>query len=318
MLAISAASAYCSGMICSSSIATSTSTSRMMSSSRAMLEAESVMMSTPVSRLAMSVPLDEMSGRSSVPRSFTGAKRIGHDLRDDLVTGARGIRGGAHDGGHRPLARALDRHDLVEVAGAHGGDPVHLEDRQQDAEDVLLGDPPRRLHGDLLARHARSQHVVEAHDLAGGVDDRLDVGVVEVEHDEPAALGRRDRRRRRRRGGQGRRRRRRDGRAAARPARGSARGPTETEVGGAGARRRPSSRPWAAGIGGTAGVEWLARSSRERRSRSRRRAAGPRRCCALHHCCGASVGAPCGRRRKRFGGSGRRPGPRAASPGGTT
>ena len=42
-----------------------------------MLDAESVMMSTPVSRLAMRVPRAEMSGRSSVPRSFTGAKRIG-------------------------------------------------------------------------------------------------------------------------------------------------------------------------------------------------------------------------------------------------
>jgi len=74
---MSAASAYCSGMICSSSMATSTSTSRMMSSSREMFDAESVMMSTPVSRLAMSVPREEISGRSSVPRSFTGAKRIG-------------------------------------------------------------------------------------------------------------------------------------------------------------------------------------------------------------------------------------------------
>jgi hypothetical protein len=77
MLAISLASAYCSGMIWSSSMATSTSMSLMMSSNRAMFEAESVMISTPVSRLAISVPLEEMSGRSSVPSSFTGAKRIG-------------------------------------------------------------------------------------------------------------------------------------------------------------------------------------------------------------------------------------------------
>jgi hypothetical protein len=41
------------------------------------LDAESVMMSTPVSRFAMSVPLDEISGRSRVPRSVTGAKRTG-------------------------------------------------------------------------------------------------------------------------------------------------------------------------------------------------------------------------------------------------
>jgi hypothetical protein len=77
MVAISLASAYCNGMICSSSSATSTSTSLMMSSSRATLDAESVRMSTPVSRFAISVPLDEISGRSSVPRSLTGAKRIG-------------------------------------------------------------------------------------------------------------------------------------------------------------------------------------------------------------------------------------------------
>ena len=42
-----------------------------------MLDAESVMIRMPVSRLAISVPRDEMSGRSSVPSSFTPANRIG-------------------------------------------------------------------------------------------------------------------------------------------------------------------------------------------------------------------------------------------------
>ena len=77
MFAISAASEYASGMICSSSSEISTSTSLMMSSSRAMFDAESVMISTPVSRLAIRVPLAEMSGRSSVPSSFTAANRTG-------------------------------------------------------------------------------------------------------------------------------------------------------------------------------------------------------------------------------------------------
>jgi hypothetical protein len=49
----------------------------MMSSRRAMFDAESVMIRMPVSRLAMSVPREEMSGRSSVPSSFTPPYRIG-------------------------------------------------------------------------------------------------------------------------------------------------------------------------------------------------------------------------------------------------
>ena len=42
-----------------------------------MLDAESVMIRMPVSRWAISVPRDEISGRSSVPSSFTPANRIG-------------------------------------------------------------------------------------------------------------------------------------------------------------------------------------------------------------------------------------------------
>ena len=116
-----------------------------------------------------------------------------HDLRDDLVGRAGRVGRVAHDERHRPLARPLDLDDLVEVAGSHGGEAVHLEDGEQDAEDVLLRDPPRRLDGDLAA-DVRRQHVVEADDLARGVHDRLDVGVVEVQHDEAATLGRRRRR----------------------------------------------------------------------------------------------------------------------------
>ena len=73
IVATSAASAKLTGMICSSSSETCTSTSLMMSSTRRMFEAASVMMRTFVSRLATSVPRDETNGRSSTPRSLTDA-----------------------------------------------------------------------------------------------------------------------------------------------------------------------------------------------------------------------------------------------------
>ena len=71
MFARSAASANRIGMIWSSSCATCTSTSRTMSRRRRMLDAVSVMMSTFVSRWAMSVPRVDLSPPRSVERSAT-------------------------------------------------------------------------------------------------------------------------------------------------------------------------------------------------------------------------------------------------------
>jgi len=77
MAATSVASAKVTGMICSSSSETCTSTSLMMSSTRRTFEAASVMMRTLVSRLATSVPREDTNGRSNTPRSFTEAYRTG-------------------------------------------------------------------------------------------------------------------------------------------------------------------------------------------------------------------------------------------------
>ncbi len=77
IVASSAASAYEIGMIWSSSCATCTSTSRMMSSRRVTFDAASVMMSTFVSRCAINVPRVEMSGRRSALRSATDEYLIG-------------------------------------------------------------------------------------------------------------------------------------------------------------------------------------------------------------------------------------------------
>src|SRR5438034_892121 len=92
-----------------------------------------------------------------------------NDLRDDLVRDPGRVGLLADDRRHRALARALDTHDLVEVAGLDRREAVHLQDREQDAEDVLLRDAPGGLHGHLAA-DVRRQHVVEADDLARGLD----------------------------------------------------------------------------------------------------------------------------------------------------
>ena len=139
------------------------------------------------------------------------------DLGDHLVVAPGGVRLGADDGGQRALADGRRWQDLVEIAGANGGDPIHLEHGQKDVEDLVLGDPARGLDGDLLASHPGPDRVVEPGDLTGGLDDGLDVGVVEVQDDLPTRSGRRcDRPRRRRRLGRRSRSRRDQGRAGRR------------------------------------------------------------------------------------------------------
>src|SRR5207249_2922709 len=49
-----------------------------------------------------------------------------HDLRDDLVGDAGPVRSLAHDRRYRAFARALDAHDLVEVARLDRREAVHL------------------------------------------------------------------------------------------------------------------------------------------------------------------------------------------------
>ena len=117
-----------------------------------------------------------------------------HDLGDQLVVAARRVGLAADDRRQRALADRRGRQNLVEVARANGGHAVDLEHGQQDVEDLVLRDPARSLDGDLLAGHARSDRVVEPGDLAGRLDNGLDVGVVEVENDLSArARRRRDR-----------------------------------------------------------------------------------------------------------------------------
>src|SRR5262249_59504606 len=117
---------------------------------------------------------------------------VGHrdDLGDDLVLAAGRIRLASDDGGQRTLAGGGQGHDLVQVAGADRGDTVDLEDGQQDVEDFVLGNPAGGLDRHLLAGHPWSDRVVEAHDLAGRLDHRLDVRIVEVQ-DDLAATSRR-------------------------------------------------------------------------------------------------------------------------------
>ncbi len=122
-------------------------------------------------------------------------------MSDHLVVAPGGVRLGADDGGERALARGRRRHDLVEIARADGRHAVDLEHRQQDVEDLVLRDPPRRLDRDLLPGDPGTDRVVEPRDLACRLDDGFDVGVVEVENDLPAGAGRSDGTRGRRLGG---------------------------------------------------------------------------------------------------------------------
>ena len=195
--ASSTASANRTGMSRRSSRATSTSSTLTIWRRRATLAAVSV----TISRLPWTTRLPPWTnGRSVAAIRSAGAYWSGHDLGDDLVVAPGGVWLGADDGGQRTLADGRRRQDLVEIPGADGRDAIHLEHRQQDVEDLVLGDPARGLDGDLLAGYPGPDRVVEPGDLAGGLDHGLDVGVVEVQDDLPARSGRRrDGPRRRRR-----------------------------------------------------------------------------------------------------------------------
>src|SRR5438552_4336601 len=60
----------------------------------------------------------------------------------------------------RALTRTFDADDLVQVAALHCGEPVNLEDGQQDTEHVFLRDAARRLHRHLAA-HRSEEHTSE-------------------------------------------------------------------------------------------------------------------------------------------------------------
>jgi hypothetical protein len=105
------------------------------------------------------------------------------ELGQDLVAAARGIRFASDHGSDRSLGRALLRDDAIEIARLDGGQAVDVEDGQQHVEDVVGGDLPDGLDRHLPAARRGGQHVVEADDLGGGLDDHLHVGIVEVEND---------------------------------------------------------------------------------------------------------------------------------------
>ena len=113
------------------------------------------------------------------------------ELGDHLVARHTGVELGADDGPRRCLDRALLGDDPPHVAGLHGGEAVDVEDREEDGEDVVHRNAPGGLDGHLLAPRPRSQDVVEDQQFARRLQDDLDVGIVEVEDDEPARrLGR--------------------------------------------------------------------------------------------------------------------------------
>jgi hypothetical protein len=110
----------------------------------------------------------------------------GQDLGDHLVGRERGIHLSTHDDLRRRLGSPFLGNDPVERAGAHGGQAVDVEDRQEEPEHFVTGHPSYRLHGDLPAPRGRRDHVVESHDLGGRLDHDFHIGAVEVEHHEAA------------------------------------------------------------------------------------------------------------------------------------
>ncbi len=110
-------------------------------------------------------------------RCDQGDDLIARDARLDLVT---------DDRQGRRLRRSLLRDDPVDAARLDGGQTVDVEDREEQGEDVFHGDPARGLDRHLLAAHLGREHVVEHHQLARGLEHDLEIGVVEVEHDETA------------------------------------------------------------------------------------------------------------------------------------
>jgi hypothetical protein len=129
-----------------------------------------------------------------------GADELEWDhLAHHLVVGQAGAHLPADDGLHGGLGGVLPKDDPVQVAGAHRGETVDVEDGEQHREDLVARDLAHRL--DFPAARRGREHVVETHDLGGGLDHDLHVGVVEVQHELPRGRARGRRRRRRRRFG---------------------------------------------------------------------------------------------------------------------
>jgi hypothetical protein len=119
-----------------------------------------------------------------------------HDLGQDLVARAHRVDVPSDHGPHGRLRCPLAGDDPVEIARAHGGQAVDVEDGQQHVEDVVAGDLAGGLDRDLPPPRLWRQHVVEPHDLGGRLDHDLHVGIVEVENDVAGTRGARGRRRR--------------------------------------------------------------------------------------------------------------------------
>ncbi len=100
-------------------------------------------------------------------------------LRDDLIgAGAHVIR--QVDRGKR--ARIGVRQDLHHVAGLHGDEPMHLQNRQECLIEGRGGHRRRGQHRDLRA-HARIEDEILVGGRADGLRDLRDVGVLEVGRD---------------------------------------------------------------------------------------------------------------------------------------
>ena len=112
-----------------------------------------------------------------------------HDLGDDLAACRIGSGLAAHHGAQGRLRRALASDDAIDVVGLDRGEPVRVEDGQQEVQDLFTWDLAHRLQGHLPAAHVRSEDVVEARDLGGRLHHHLDVRVVEVEHDHAWRIG---------------------------------------------------------------------------------------------------------------------------------
>ena len=77
---------------------------------------------------------------------------------------------------------------LIDVARRHGDEAVHLQDRQERLVERVRRHRRRRQHRHLRA-HARIDDEVLARDLADGLDDLRDVGVLELRRDRRLLLG---------------------------------------------------------------------------------------------------------------------------------
>ncbi len=130
-----------------------------------------------LSRHERAKQVHRIGSADELERRDQGDHLIARDVGLDLVT--------YHCQGRRRW-RSLLRDDPVDAARLHGGQAVDVEDREQHGEDVFDRDPTRRLDRHLLAAHLGREHVVEHHQLARGLEHDLEIGIVEVEHHEPA------------------------------------------------------------------------------------------------------------------------------------